>query len=446
MKNVRITLFSALLIAAFILSIFTPSFAEGEGEGKTVYFVPVEETVERGLESFLARAIETAEEEAVDHIVLEMNTPGGRVDAAGEIAKTIRETDIPTTAYVVREAMSAGAYISLNADEIVMQPGTEMGSAQVIDGTGNAAEDKAQSAWLGNMRSAAELNDRDEQIALAMADPSIEIEELNLEEGQLLTLTASEALSVDYAEAIVADRDELLAHIGMEGASIEEFELSLAEQIARIVTHPVVIPILLSIGGLGLMLELFSPGFGIPGLLGAFALFLFFFGHTVAGFAGLEALILFIVGAGLLVLEVFSPSFGLFGILGLGAILTSLIMSSFSTVNILISFTVAILVTIIGMVILMKNVDRSSTMKRMILNDATTTEQGYISSTTRDDLTGKTGEALTVLRPSGSASIGEERLDVVSEGGYIEQGKKIKVVSVSGSKIVVREETTEKKN
>lgn len=446
MRNVRITLFSSLLIAAFMIMIFIPAPVDGEGEGKTVYFVPVEETVERGLESFLGRAIETAENEEVDHIVFEMNTPGGRVDAAGEIAKLVRETEIPTTAYVVREAMSAGAYISLNADEIVMQPGTEMGSAQVIDGTGNAAEDKAQSAWLGNMRSAAELNERDEQIALAMADPSIVIEELNLEEGQLLTLTASEALSVGYAEAIASDREELLDYLGLENANIEEFELSLSEQIARIVTHPVVIPILLSVGALGLMIELFSPGFGIPGLLGAFSLFLFFFGHTVAGFAGLEALILFIVGAGLLVLEVFSPSFGLFGILGLGAILTSLIMSSFSTVNILISFVIAILVAIAGMAVLMKNVDRSTTMKRMILNDATTTEQGYISNVSREDLIGKTGEALTVLRPSGSATIGEERLDVVSDGGYIEQGRNIKVVSVSGARIIVREETADRKN
>ncbi|SDN43595.1 NfeD family protein [Alkalicoccus daliensis] len=446
MKNIRIMLFSSLLVAAFAMMIFVPSAAQTEGEGKTVYFVPVEETVERGLESFLSRAIETAEEESVDHIVLEMNTPGGRVDAAGEIAKVVRETEIPTTAYVVREAMSAGAYISLNANEIVMQPGTEMGSAQVIDGTGNAAEDKAQSAWLGNMRSAAEINDRDPQVALAMADPSIEIEELNLAEGELLTLTASEAVSVGYAEAIAADREELLEYLGLEGAEVQEFELSFAERIARIVTHPVVIPILLSVGGLGLVLELYSPGFGIPGIMGASALFLFFFGHTVAGFAGWEALILFIVGAGLLVLEVFSPSFGLFGILGLGAILTSLIMSSFSTVNILISFVIAVLVTITGMIILMKYIDRAGPMKRVVLNDATTTELGYISSNSRDDLAGKTGESLTVLRPSGSAMINDERLDVVSEGGYIEQGRKIKVVSVSGSKIVVRETRTEDKD
>ncbi|WP_343033639.1 nodulation protein NfeD [Alkalicoccus luteus] len=443
MKNWRLLLYSILLTAGVLMLIFPVSSAQEQGSGETVYFVPVEETVERGLQAFMKRAVESAEEQGVDHIVFELNTPGGRVDAAGEIARTIRETEIPTTAFVVREAMSAGAYISLNADEIVMQPGTEMGSAQVIDGTGSAADDKAQSAWLANMRSAAELNERDPVYALAMADPSIEIEELGLDEGELLTLTASEAESVGYAEAVVNNREALLEYLNMENAQVEEFELSAAEQIARIVTHPIVIPILLSVGSLGLILELYSPGFGIPGIMGASALFLFFFGHTVAGFAGWEAMILFIVGAGLLVLEFFSPSFGIFGILGLGAILTSLILSSFSTLYIIISFVIAIIVTIAGMLILMKYIDRAGPMKRVVLQDATTTELGYISNETRNELEGQTGTSLTVLRPSGSAMIGEERLDVVSEGGYIEQGRKIKVIAVSGSRVVVRDMTSD---
>ncbi|CAM3795329.1 NfeD family protein [Alkalicoccus chagannorensis] len=439
MKNVRLLLYALMMAAGLSLFLFTSSTAQEGTSGEAVYFVPVEDTVEQGLESFLKRAVNTAEEEQVDHIVFEMNTPGGRVDAAGEIAEAIRNTEIPTTAFIVREAMSAGAYISLNADEIIMRPGTEMGSAQVVDGTGSAADDKAQSAWLGNMRSAAELNDRDPAVALAMADPSREIEELDLGEGELLTLTASEAERVGYAEAVLESREDVLSYLDMEDAQIMEFELSFAEQIARWVTHPFVIPFLLTLGGVGLAIELFSPGFGIPGILGASSLFLFFFGHTVAGFAGWEALILFIVGAGLLVLEVFSPSFGIFGILGLGAVLASLVLSSFSTANILISFSIALIVTAAAMALLIKYMDRAGPFKKMILHEEAGNEKGYVSSDTRKDVEGKTGTALTVLRPSGSARIGEERLDVVSEGGYIEQGSKIQVVSVSGSRIVVRD-------
>nr|WP_233254258.1 nodulation protein NfeD [Salipaludibacillus keqinensis] len=416
-----------------------PQQANSDGSGELVYYIPVEQAVERGLEAFLARSIEAAEEEGADHIVLEVNTPGGFVDAAGNIAKLVRDAEVPTTAFIVGDALSAGAYIALNANQIVMTPGTEMGSAAVIDGSGNAAEDKAQSAWLASLRSAANLNDRDPQYALAMADERIDLPEYGAGQGSLLTLTSSEALEVGYAEAVVDNRAELLEFLNLENATEREMEVSFAEQIARFVTHPIVIPILLSIGSLGLVLELYSPGFGIPGIMGASALFLYFFGHLVAGFAGWETMILFGVGAILLLVEVFSPSFGVFGIIGIGAMVGSLVMSSYSTVNILVSVLIAALVTAVASVLFFKYIGYSGPLKRVILTDQTKTEQGYVSNANRSEFIGQIGESLTILRPSGTAILNNERLDVVSEGGYIEQGRKVKVISVAGSRIVVRE-------
>ncbi|PYZ95303.1 hypothetical protein CR194_01530 [Salipaludibacillus keqinensis] len=433
-------LYSSLLALAFILFIsMPPQQANSDGSGELVYYIPVEQAVERGLEAFLARSIEAAEEEGADHIVLEVNTPGGFVDAAGNIAKLVRDAEVPTTAFIVGDALSAGAYIALNANQIVMTPGTEMGSAAVIDGSGNAAEDKAQSAWLASLRSAANLNDRDPQYALAMADERIDLPEYGAGQGSLLTLTSSEALEVGYAEAVVDNRAELLEFLNLENATEREMEVSFAEQIARFVTHPIVIPILLSIGSLGLVLELYSPGFGIPGIMGASALFLYFFGHLVAGFAGWETMILFGVGAILLLVEVFSPSFGVFGIIGIGAMVGSLVMSSYSTVNILVSVLIAALVTAVASVLFFKYIGYSGPLKRVILTDQTKTEQGYVSNANRSEFIGQIGESLTILRPSGTAILNNERLDVVSEGGYIEQGRKVKVISVAGSRIVVRE-------
>lgn len=433
-------IFSSMIVLAFVLLVFSPPQAESGGEGDLVYYIPVEQAVERGLEAFLTRSIEQAEEEGADHIVLEVNTPGGLVDAAGDIARLVRETETPTTAFVTGEAMSAGAYISLNANQIVMMPGTEMGAAQVIDGAGNAADDKSQSAWLARMRSAAELNDREVIYALAMADPRIDVSEYGAPEGELLTLTSREALEVEYAEAVVENRAQLLEFLNMENAEERHMEVSLAEQIARFVTHPIVIPILLSIGSLGLVLELYSPGFGIPGIMGASALFLYFFGHLVAGFAGWETLILFGIGALLLLVEIFSPSFGILGMIGIGAMLGSLVMSSYSTANILFSVMVAALVTVVASVLFFKYVGYRGPLTKVILADQSNSEAGYVSSPNRREFIGQTGEALTALRPSGAASFNNERLDVVSDGGYIEQGRKIKVISVAGSRIVVQEE------
>ncbi|MCR6110383.1 nodulation protein NfeD [Bacillus sp. A301a_S52] len=438
MKMFKLLFYLSLFLLAIVLMVAPPK-AESGGQGDLVYVIPVEKEVERGLEAFLNRSIQTAEEAGADHIVFEVHTPGGFVDAAGNIASLVRNTEVPTTAFIVGDALSAGAYISLNANEIVMAPGTRMGSAAVIDGSGNAAEDKAQSAWLASMREAAELNGRDPVYALAMADETIDISEYGAGEGNLLTLTPSQAMEVGYAEATVENREELLDYLNMEQAEVRETEITFAEQIARFVTNPIIIPILLSIGSLGLVLELYSPGFGVPGIMGASALFLYFFGHLVAGFAGWEAIILFGIGVVLIVLEVFSPSFGILGVLGIGAILASLVISSFSLMNILLSVFIAVIVTIIASIIFFKYASYKGPFRRVILTDQTKTEQGYVSNENRHDIIGEIGEALTILRPSGTALLNDERLDVISEGGYIEQGRKVKVISATGSRIVVRE-------
>ncbi len=350
-----LTRLSALLLLIGIIFIPVQTFVSGNNEATDqpiVYYIPVEQTVERGLEAFMKRSFEVAQEEGADHIVLEIDTPGGAVDAAGKIGALLRNSEIPVTAFVTVEAISAGAFIALNADQIVMAPSTTMGSAAVIDGAGNAADEKAQSYWLANMREAANLNGRDPVYALAMADKSIDLPEYGAPEGELLTLGPDQALEVGYAEAIAHDRAELLQFLELEHAVEREMKVSASERIARFVTHPVVIPILLSVGSLGLVLELYSPGFGIPGIMGASALLLFFFGHLIAGFAGWESLILMIVGLLLIGIEVFVVGFGIFAILGIVAIVVGMMLASFSTSLMLISLAIAFVITAVALVVL----------------------------------------------------------------------------------------------
>ncbi len=435
---VRRLLFMSLILSSIVIGLLQSSvFSQTNRE--TVFFIPVEQSVERGLEAFLRRGLTTAVEEGATQIVLEIDTPGGAVDAATEIAYLIRRTEVPITAYVTGKAWSAGAYIALNADRIVMAPGTSMGSAAVIDGSGNAAEDKMQSAWLATMEEAAQLNGRDPIFARAMADTTVNLPEYRAGEGYLLTLTTQEALKVGYAEGVASDREELLSFLGAENAIIRDLEVSFAEKVARFVTNPIIIPILLSIGSLGLVLELYSPGFGIPGIMGLSALFLFFFGHLVAGFAGYETIILFGAGIILIIIEIFFPGFGIFGILGIVSIIGSMVLAAYSTVNILLSILIALVVTVVVSIFFFKYFGYRGPLKKLILTYSTTSEQGYVSNATRVDLVGKIGLSSTVLRPSGTAIFDEERIDVVSEGGFISQGKKVKIVSTQGSRVVVRE-------
>ena len=435
-----IYIITAIVIIAIISFIGSPSIqAEKQGEGKLVYIIPIEKEVERGLEAFLKRTTEEAMEESADQIIFEIDTPGGRVDSAGQIAKLLQSQDIPTTSFIVNQALSAGSYIALNTDTIYMKPQATMGASGVINEDGTAADKKAQSAWLAAMKSAAESKGRDPMYAAAMADPSIDLPEYSAPEGKFLTLDPKSAVEVKYAEGIVDHRVELLHELGLANATIVETETSFAEEVARFLTNPVVIPILLSVASLGLIVELYSPGFGVPGIMGLTALILFFYGHIIAGLAGMEAIVLLILGIGLIALEFF-VSGGILGLLGAGAIIGSLFMSGYDLGQMSFSISIAFIVAIIAAVILYKWVGMErGFFRRMILRDSTSTELGYVSSVNRLELVGLEGTTATALRPAGIAIIDNEHLDVVSEGSFIEKGKQVKVTEVEGMRIVVRE-------
>ncbi|MGE7905434.1 NfeD family protein [Peribacillus sp. NPDC094092] len=413
--------------------------ATASANGKIVYHVPIEETVEKGLSAFLERALNTAEEADADLVVFEVNTPGGAVDAAGEIAKLLSDSPIKTVAYVNNRALSAGAYISLSADEIYMVPSATMGSAAVIDSTGNAAGKKAQSYWLAAMKTAAEQNGRDPIYAQAMADVDIDLPEYGAEKGKLLTFTADQAKKAGYSEGTVSGKAELYRILGVEDADIRSIEESFPEKLARFLTNPIVVPILLTIAGIGIVMELFSPGFGIPGVIGITSLVLFFYGHLVAGITGYESLAMFIIGVILVLIEFFIPG-GIIGLLGFSAIVGSLFLATGDPVHMTISLLIAVTVSILVFILLVKVFGKQMKFfRKMILTDATKTEQGYVSNPNRLDLLGVEGKALTDLRPSGTALVKEERVDVVTEGSFISKGSSIIIVKVEGSRVVVRE-------
>lgn len=434
MKKLRI-----VWVLSLLLGLLLPLFSVG-AQNETVYRIPLDDVVEKALYTFLAQSIEEAEEANAEAIIIEMNTPGGLVDEAENIAKLMADTeDIPIYLYINNRALSAGAFLALYAKEIYMSPNATMGAAAVIDQTGNAADEKARSAWAASMRNAAEYSGRNPVYALAMVDESLEIPELGVDAGELLTLSASEALEVGYAEGIVNSLDEVLDAVGLADAEVVSVEESFLVKLARFVTNPIIVPILLSIGSLGLVLELYSPGFGLPGIAGLSALMLFFYGHMIAGLAGYEAMLLFALGVILLIAEIFLP-FGISGVLGGIAIIGSLYLAGADMTQISISILIALGVAIIGMVIIMKFFGRRLKLfNKIILSDSTSTERGYVSSIERRELVGSTADTLTPLRPSGTIVIGDERLDAVSEGNFIDRNKKVIIRKVEGSRIVVRE-------
>lgn len=204
-------------------------------------------------------------------------------------------------------------------------------------------------------------------------------------------------------------------------------------------THPFVVAVLLCIVSIGVVFQLFQPHFGFGGIISILALLTFYVIHMIAGYATWQSISILILGIILLLLELILPG-GIVGIIGLAAIIISLLSSGADTIHMAYAILTALIMAVLGMVIMMKFFRKRLNMfNKMVLSDSTDTEKGYVSNTNRTDLLGLTAVTTTPLRPSGTAMLGDERIDVVTEGGYIEAHKKVTIIKVEGVRIVVRE-------
>lgn len=411
----------------------------------SVMVVPIEKVIDGGLAEFVHRAITEAEDARSDGIVFHVDTPGGRIDSAVDIKDAILKTSIPTTAFVDRNAISAGSLISLACDSIYMSTGASIGAATAVDLEGRKATEKIISYFRAQMRATAEANGRRADIAEAMVDEEIAIDGIT-EKGKLLTLTYSEALDLGISDGTVDTLDGVLARLGMSGSAIERMKPNWAENLVRLFTHPVVSSLLMSIGFLGLLIELRTPGWGIPGTLGLIALMLFFGSHYIVRLVGVGELILFAAGIILLTLEVFViPGFGITGVSGIALIVISLYLSLIGRVPYpgdyrvaAYTFAGAIALMFVGAALVVWLFPYTPFYGKLVLQESEHASQGFSSARTESELLGMTGMTLSDLRPSGKAEFGGRRIDVVTEGDYIEKGTPVTVDSVSGARVVVR--------
>lgn len=448
-KSAATPILMLMALAISFLAAFSGTVAaqseKAKEYGSAVYVIPVKQTIESGLESFLKRALKEAEEAKADHIILVVNTYGGMVTNALDIGTLISNSSIPVTAFVEGKAISAGTFIALNADNIVMQPGSTIGAAAVVNGaTGELIEDpKTISLWVTEMTDAAAMNGRDERYAIAMVDPYAEIKlsELGRDKktGEVLTLSASEALKVGYAEHTAKTVEETIAWLGLENRSVIEVNPTISENIARWLVNPAVMTILLILGLAGVAIELLIPGFGAPGIVGIVSFALYFFGHYVAGFAGAESIILFVLGITLLVIELFVPSFGILGLLGGASLIAGVTLAASDPMTAFISLLIALVVAAIIVILFAMTNKGRGIWNKFILREKLTTEEGFISADEKVSLLGKEGVSINALRPAGTVQIGDDRIDVVTTGEFIEANRPVKVIKAEGTWVVVKE-------
>lgn len=418
------------------------------GQYKKVYWADINSEIDLGLSPYISRVVSEANQAGAEAIIFRINTFGGRLDAATQIKDEIISSKALTIAYINNRAISAGALIALSCNKIAMAPGSSIGAATVVDQTGKKQSEKYQSYMRGEMRATAEKNGRRADIAQGMVDERIVIKGL-VDSTQLVTLTDVEARKYGIADTIVSDKDDLLKAFNLENAQIITVKQNWAEDVVKFLNNPVVSSILILIGFFGLIAEIKTPGWGLPGTAGVIALLLFFGSSYILQLASILDIILFIAGIVLLALEIFVvPGFGITGISGIILILLSLFLAltpsgpffDYQNISIaIVQLTGALVGALILAFLLTKFLPKTNVFNRLILADEEKAEQGFVSYPSEKELLGAEGVALTTLRPAGSAEFNGKRVDVVADWEYIEKGKKIKVLRVEGIKVVVKE-------
>jgi membrane-bound serine protease (ClpP class) len=405
--------------------------ANGASTERPVIVVPITGTVDDGMAHLVERSVDEANRSNARAILLTVNSPGGLVSSAFQIRDALFSAKVPVDAYVAQRAYSAAALISLSANRIVMAPGASIGAAEPIPSTV-----KMVSALRGEFESTAERNHRNPQIAGAMVDKDLSLPQYK-RSGTILTLNTDDAIRAGIAEGTAPTLDSAVSQFNLTGSPLLTESYSFGEMIARFATDPVVSGLLLTLGMLGLLIEM-QTLHAIAGIIGVSALALFFGSHVYAGFSNEFVIALAVAGLiGILWELHVVPGHGVPGILGACALLVAVLLAfglPFFFVGVE-TIATAIVLTVIGFSLTVRAVPENAWAQRLALSATQGPE--YVTSADFGLLRGRMGTATSYLRPAGIASIDGRRVDVLTEGEFIAAGTPIRVVRVEGARIFV---------
>jgi len=425
-----------------------------------VYHVPIHGTIDMGLPYFIQRVVNEAEEHNAKAIIFDIDTFGGRVDAATQIKDIILDSKVITIAFINKRAISAGALISLSCDSIFMTPGASIGAATAVDLKGNKASEKVISYMREEMASTAEANNRSREIATSMVDEELSIPYfLNIEgdtltardvkgfsEGKLITLSTNLAVQLGISNKEIETYDDLLAHLNLSDAETVEITETWSEVLVRFLTNPMVAPLFMSLGMLGLFMEIKSPGFGVPGIFGLLCLALFFGSHLLVGLADMTEMLILFAGIVLILVEILLiPGFGIAGISGIGLIFYSFFKmligvypSPADYYSAYMGLSIGIITTFVVVIVIFKTFPKTELYKRLIPFTPQKSEEGFTISKGYEKLIGEKGITRTDLRPSGKVEIQGKTYQAFSHGSYIDKDEEILVDGIDENQLLVK--------
>jgi membrane-bound serine protease (ClpP class) len=441
--------------------------------GKVVVLqIGQEDLINKQAFRFWHRMLVRAEEEGAKAVVLELDTPGGLAfDTREIITDDFAKMKIPLISWVQQEALSAGALIAFSTDRIYMAPDSTIGSAGLINSTGQEIEKvtraKVESAFEASMRAVVEKKGHRMDVLRAMMFVDEDNERVfgpvTVRKGGLLNLTASEAVAVVdgkplLAAGIAASLDEVLKAEGLAGTEVIRPEMTGFEVIAWWLAA--LSPVLIAIGIGAAYLELKAPGFGLFGFVSLAAFGLFFFGNNVAGnLAGYELMAVFALGVVLIVLEIFVFPGMVAGILGGAMVIGSLWFAmadrgdyeraaedgeiSSNLGSLLLGPGLTLALGLLGAIALMFLFMRF--LPEIPLFRSLVAKQALPAGSSQDDpdsteWVGQIAEALTDLRPTGTILVAGHKKDAISRFGLVEKGSKVRVIEEGMTFVVERVE------
>ena len=432
-----------------------------------VYRVPIEGTIDLGLPPFIERILKEAAVQNAKAVIFDINTFGGRVDAATQIKDAILGSDLLTVAFINRRAISAGALISLACKNIYMTGGGNIGAATAVDMSGKKGSEKVISYMREEMASTAEKRERNTEIARGMVDEDLNFTHLVIDkdtievtdiegrkEGKLISLTTEQALKYKIADGTAENLNALLDSLGISDPEIVETGENWSETVVRFLTNPIVASLLTTFGFLGILFELQSPGWGIPGSVGLACLILSLGASYIAELATMSDMLFIFAGVVLLLLEVLViPGFGIAGISGIGLLIYGLYLLLLPEVPVGEEITsqamdgllIGLIGGAIGLILLGRLMIKTKFWQQLTSPDVQEKGKGYTTTFGWENLVGEKGVSASDLHPSGWVTIKDQRVFVVSEGIFIEEGKEVEIMNVDGNRIVVREFKNTKK-
>ncbi len=483
---------SFLLLSSLLLfQVWQPVvFAQqpANNEPSSVYVISIKGSIFDGLAQRMTQKFQQVDKTKAKVVILELDSPGGDLEAVLSICKDVDALaveGVPVYTYITGYAWGGGALLTLAADKIYMSGKASLGSheGKISGPFGGNSDEEFLETVRGHFRSYAEKRDYPPALAEAMADaninvteaiykgqrifktseemvamrsdPNVDLSRLRevgevVEKGKYLELSAQKAVDYGFCRGIYESREDLLNGLELGQYPVKEIALTSSDQVANLLTNRWIRFALLAIGILGILIELGTPGFGVPGIAGILCFTLFFTGGYLSQMAELWEILLFVGGLAFLALEVFVlPGFGIAGTIGIAMCFIGLLLS-FQTfivpqnqqeidlfVENLFTITSSLGVDIIAIILLAKYLPEGAPM-RLSMKAIQTESEGYtVAVPGYTDLLEQEGVALTSLRPSGRVKIGEDPYDVVTSGDLIDSGTPVRVIEVKGNRIVV---------